>query len=90
MQGIRTACLILMLSGDTDPPITYIVVQKRHHTRFFCRNPRDTVGKARNIPPGTAVDTGVVSPDGFDFYLCSHAGIQVNLSYTLSFALLVL
>ncbi len=67
-----------MLSADYRPPITYIVVQKRHHTRFFCRNPRDTVGKSRNVPPGTTVDTGVVSPDGFDFYLCSHAGIQVR------------
>ncbi|KAJ1358684.1 putative protein tag-76 [Parelaphostrongylus tenuis] len=34
------------------------------------------VGKARNIPPGTTVDTGIVSPEGFDFYLCSHYGVQ--------------
>jgi len=74
MQGIRTACL--MLSADYRPPITYVVVQKRHHARFFCRNPRDSVGKAKNVPPGTTLDTGIVSPESFDFYLCSHFGIQ--------------
>ncbi|VDM10677.1 unnamed protein product [Wuchereria bancrofti] len=74
MQGIRTACL--MLSPDYRPPITYIVVQKRHHARMFCKYARDAVGKAKNIPPGTVIDTGIVSPEGFDFYLCSHFGIQ--------------
>ncbi|VDK73916.1 unnamed protein product [Litomosoides sigmodontis] len=74
MQGIRTACL--MLSADYRPPITYIVVQKRHHARMFCKYTRDAVGKAKNVPPGTVVDTGIVSPEGFDFYLCSHFGIQ--------------
>ncbi|VDN83928.1 unnamed protein product [Brugia pahangi] len=74
MQGIRTACL--MLSPDYRPPITYIVVQKRHHARMFCKFARDAVGKAKNIPPGTVIDTGIVSPEGFDFYLCSHFGIQ--------------
>uniref|UniRef100_A0A0R3RQP8 PAZ domain-containing protein n=1 Tax=Elaeophora elaphi TaxID=1147741 RepID=A0A0R3RQP8_9BILA len=74
MQGIRTACL--MLSSDYRPPITYIVVQKRHHARMFCKYTRDAVGKAKNIPPGTVIDTGIVSPESFDFYLCSHFGIQ--------------
>lgn len=32
LQGIRAACL--MLSEDYRPPITYIVVQKRHHARY--------------------------------------------------------
>jgi len=36
------------------------------------------VGRAKNIPPGTTVDTGIVSPEGFDFYLCSHYGIQAR------------
>ncbi len=76
MQGIRTACL--MLSSDYRPPITYVVVQKRHHARLFCQNMRDTIGRAKNVPPGTTVDTAVTSPDGFDFYLCSHFGIQVR------------
>ncbi|CAI2354566.1 unnamed protein product [Caenorhabditis sp. 36 PRJEB53466] len=74
IQSIRTACLAI--AEDFRPPITYIVVQKRHHARIFCKFPVDMVGKAKNVPPGTTVDTGIVSPEGFDFYLCSHYGVQ--------------
>ena len=74
IHGIRSACLIL--SPDYRPPITYIVVQKRHHARMFCKYSQDTAGKAKNIPAGTTIDTGITSPEGFDFYLCSHFGVQ--------------
>lgn len=74
MQGIRTACL--MLSPDYRPPITYVVVQKRHHARLFPIHGGDECGRAKNIPPGTVLDSGVTSPHGFDFYLCSQFGIQ--------------
>lgn len=74
IQSIRTACLAI--ADDFRPPITYIVVQKRHHARMFCKNSSDMVGRAKNVPPGTTVDTGIVSPEGFDFYLCSHYGVQ--------------
>ncbi|KAJ1348323.1 hypothetical protein KIN20_003601 [Parelaphostrongylus tenuis] len=53
IQGIRSACMILSL--DYRPPITYVVVQKRHHARMFCKYTSDMVGKARNIPPGTTM-----------------------------------
>lgn len=36
-------------------------------------------GKSGNIPAGTTVDVGITHPTEFDFYLCSHAGIQVCL-----------
>jgi len=36
------------------------------------------VGKSGNIPAGTTVDTKITHPSEFDFYLCSHAGIQVQ------------
>uniref|UniRef100_A0A3Q3A3U9 Argonaute RISC catalytic component 3a n=1 Tax=Kryptolebias marmoratus TaxID=37003 RepID=A0A3Q3A3U9_KRYMA len=55
---------------EYQPGITYIVVQKRHHTRLFC------VGRSGNVPAGTTVDTDITHPYEFDFYLCSHAGIQ--------------
>ena len=58
------------------PLLTFIIVQKRHHTRFMPDNSRDGVGKSCNVPPGTVVDSKVVHPRNFDFYLCSHAGIQ--------------
>ncbi|CAG2107473.1 unnamed protein product, partial [Medioppia subpectinata] len=59
-----------------EPKMTYIVVQKRHHTRFFPQNPAEGVGRAKNVPPGLVVDTDVVSKTHFDYFLCSHEGIQ--------------
>lgn len=39
------------------------------------------VGKSGNIPAGTTVDTKITHPSEFDFYLCSHAGIQVGTDF---------
>lgn len=75
MRGIREACLTL--SQEYRPKVTFIVVQKRHHTRFFPSDFREGVGKSRNVPPGAIVDHTVTSSESFDFYLCSHFGIQV-------------
>jgi len=47
--------------------------------RLFCKNKDDKIGKSGNIPAGTTVDVGICHPTEFDFYLCSHAGIQVSL-----------
>ncbi|CAH9141231.1 unnamed protein product [Cuscuta epithymum] len=58
---------------DYQPPITFIVAQKRHQTRLFLQN-RNDGGASANVPPGTVVDTTVVHPSDFDFYLCSHYG----------------
>lgn len=57
------------------PKITYMTVQKNHHTRLFCDS-RDAVGREGNVPPGTVVDTAIVHPEEFDFFLCSHQGIK--------------
>ncbi|GJN07485.1 hypothetical protein PR202_ga25321 [Eleusine coracana subsp. coracana] len=57
------------------PQITFIVVQKRHHTRLFTRDPRFQDGSG-NVLPGTVVDRNICHPTEFDFFLCSHAGIQ--------------
>ena len=66
-----------MLERGYQPSITKKTNQKRHHTRLFAVDKKDQVGKALNIPPGTTVDVGITHPTEFDFYLCSHAGIQV-------------
>ncbi|XP_076888490.1 protein argonaute MEL1-like [Bidens hawaiensis] len=76
MDNIRKACI--SLEADYMPPVTFIVVQKRHHTRFFPdkHGDRNSTDRSGNILPGTVVDTKICHPTEFDFYLCSHAGIQ--------------
>lgn len=76
MRAIRDACLELEKDGSYQPGITFICVQKRHHMRLFCDDRNDMVGKSNNIPAGTVVDTSICHPSQYDFYLCSHAGIQ--------------
>ncbi|XP_058723929.1 phosphoglycerate mutase-like protein 1 isoform X2 [Vicia villosa] len=57
---------------------TFIVVQKRHHTKLFANNhtDRNNTYSSENILSGTDVYTKIDHPTEFDFYLCSHAGIQ--------------
>lgn len=73
LKAMRMACT--ELEAEYKPAMTFLVVQKRHHTRLFCQE-RDGVGKSKNIPPGTTVDTDIIHPSERDFYLCSHQGIQ--------------
>lgn len=72
LVAMREACQ--ELEAGYEPPITYLVVQKRHHTRFF---PADN-NKYRNgnALAGTVVDQGINHPTEGDFYLLSHEGIQ--------------
>ncbi|RDX73828.1 Protein argonaute 10, partial [Mucuna pruriens] len=76
LDAIRKACA--SLEPNYQPPVTFIVVQKRHHTRLFANNYRDrsSTDRSGNILPGTVVDSKICHPTEFDFYLCSHAGIQ--------------
>ncbi|XP_077291844.1 protein argonaute-1 isoform X3 [Arctopsyche grandis] len=74
LTAVREACI--KLEADYKPGITFIVVQKRHHTRLFCSDKKEQSGKSGNIPAGTTVDVGITHPTEFDFYLCSHQGIQ--------------
>jgi len=61
------------------PPakVTFVVVQKRHHTRFFPKdqNASDN-GKNNNVLAGTVVDKNIVHPFQFQFFMASHAAIQ--------------
>ncbi|XP_063702172.1 protein argonaute-2 isoform X1 [Culicoides brevitarsis] len=74
LTALREACI--KIEADYRPGITFIVVQKRHHTRLFCADKKEQSGKSGNIPAGTTVDVGITHPTEFDFYLCSHQGIQ--------------
>ncbi|KAL5224356.1 hypothetical protein ABZP36_010995 [Zizania latifolia] len=66
------------LEADYQPHVTVVVVQKHHHTRVFANNHKDnhTIDRGGNILPGTVVDSNICHPTEFDFYLCSHAGVQ--------------
>ncbi|CAE5958970.1 unnamed protein product [Arabidopsis arenosa] len=56
-----------------NPKITVIVAQKRHQTRFFPATNNDGSDKG-NVHSGTVVDTKIIHPFEYDFYLCSHHG----------------
>ncbi|CAI5992470.1 unnamed protein product [Closterium sp. NIES-64] len=74
VEAVKAACRAMDPSGSYSPRITYVVVQKRHHTRLFpADNNRDKNG---NVMPGTVVDSVICHPREFDFFLNSHASIQ--------------
>ncbi|KAL5968086.1 Protein argonaute-2, partial [Taenia solium] len=67
LEAMKAACRKL----DSRPiPITFIVVQKRHHIRF-----RPLLGND-NVLPGTVIDKEVTHKTDSEFYLCSHEGIK--------------
>ncbi|XP_062198262.1 protein argonaute MEL1-like [Phragmites australis] len=70
--------LVPLLEEGYLPPVTFVVVQKRHHTWLFpeVHGRCDMTDRSGNILPGTVVDQKICHPTEFDFYLCSHAGIQ--------------
>ncbi|XP_066333042.1 protein argonaute 1C-like [Miscanthus floridulus] len=76
LNAIRRACA--SLEANYQPKVTFVVVQKRHHTRLFAHNHNDknSIDRSGNILPGTVVDSKICHPTEFDFYLCSHAGIK--------------
>lgn len=77
ISAIQRACK--SLEADYEPGITYLVVQKRHNTRLFPENSAQGVGRMKNVPPGTVVDTDITHPTETSFFLASHEGIQVLL-----------
>ncbi|EIW84641.1 argonaute-like protein [Coniophora puteana RWD-64-598 SS2] len=70
LPALRAACAELGMK----PKITFIIVAKRHHTRLFPNDPRDA-DRSGNCHAGTVVDTTIVHPVEWDWYLQSHAGI---------------
>ncbi|KAG8898575.1 hypothetical protein FRC01_010855, partial [Tulasnella sp. 417] len=56
------------------PKLTFVVVGKRHHIRFFPA-PGGGSDKSGNVPAGLVVDRDITSPVEYDFYLQSHGGL---------------
>ncbi|CAG8590138.1 4980_t:CDS:2 [Paraglomus occultum] len=73
LPGMRAACK--KMRADYEPPITYIVVGKRHHTRFYPMKQEDTDRKG-NCKPGLLVERTITHPYLFDFFLQSHSSLQ--------------
>lgn len=61
VDAIRRACATL--DPNYRPTLTFIVVQKRHHARFFPIRKEDS-DKSGNVLPGTVVESGVTHPSG--------------------------
>ncbi|KAG7445462.1 argonaute-like protein [Guyanagaster necrorhizus] len=70
LAALKAACKKLAV----DAKITFIIVAKRHHIRFFPTS-RETADDTGNCQAGTVVDRGIGHPTEFDFYLQSHGGL---------------
>ncbi|KAF2292326.1 hypothetical protein GH714_019242 [Hevea brasiliensis] len=69
VEQILKAYQDLFKSEVDVPKFTVIVAQKDHHTKLF----QDISPK--NVPSGTVVDTEIVHPRNYDFYLWAHASM---------------
>ncbi|XP_033610213.1 protein argonaute-2-like isoform X2 [Cryptotermes secundus] len=68
LSAIRCACS--SVEEGYEPKVTFLVVVKGHHTRFFPRD-EDAEGENRNVPVGTVVDREITHPTEVQFYLLS-------------------
>ncbi|CAG8654357.1 5692_t:CDS:10, partial [Ambispora leptoticha] len=73
MNAVKAACQSLEVGYN--PTITFVVVQRRHHVRFFPMEKKDS-DRSGNCLPGTTIDDNITHPFEFDFYLQSHPGLQ--------------
>ncbi|KNE72409.1 hypothetical protein AMAG_16892 [Allomyces macrogynus ATCC 38327] len=74
VTAIRKACAAL--DPNYKPKLTFMIVQKRHHTRFFPDEGTIVDDRSGNLLPGLVVDSVVTHPFEFDFYIQSHLGLQ--------------
>ncbi|CAF3771180.1 unnamed protein product [Rotaria sp. Silwood1] len=71
INKIKNACRVVY--GNLQlPRLTFVIVKKKHHTRFFAYDGQYT----NNIEAGTVIDQDITHPSQFDFYLCSQAAIM--------------
>ncbi|XP_078039817.1 argonaute 2 [Augochlora pura] len=75
LSAIKRA-IAKMGTGEDKIPITFLVVQKRHHIRLFPTDRQNSDDRNFNVQAGTIVDTEITHPTHIDFYLVSHASIQ--------------
>lgn len=59
-MAIQDACTTIELGYQ--PPITFMVLQKRHHARFFPKESKDAVSVISGIVESNVFVTGIVFP----------------------------
>ncbi|KAF3437022.1 hypothetical protein FNV43_RR19775 [Rhamnella rubrinervis] len=76
IQDLYKVCSSIQIGCE--PPVTFVVVQKRHRMCLFHVNHANhhETDPSSNIQPGTLVDTMICHPSEFYFYLNGLAGIQ--------------
>ena len=76
LVAVRSACNNLYAGANRAifPRITFVVVAKRHHTRFYPTK-SETADKMKNVKCGTVVDRGITQAQTWDFFLQSHSVI---------------
>ena len=75
LPQIKEACRAVSNDDGYNPQVTFVIVQKRHMTRLFAADAKDTDASG-NVRAGTVVDRTITHPSEYDFFLQSHAGIQ--------------
>ncbi|KAG7008143.1 protein argonaute-3 [Physcia stellaris] len=71
LSTFKEACHEMYRSG---PSFTFIIVAKRHHTRFYPTEARHA-DSTHNAKCGTVVDRGITQARDWDFFLQSHSVI---------------
>ncbi len=66
LKAIKKACG--ELEPGYSPKVTLVVVQKRHHTRFFPTS-HQQADKSGNCLAGTVVDSHITHPTDYDFFV---------------------
>jgi len=80
LTEIRKGCRAL--DPTYNPKLSYIIVNKRHHTRFFVQD-RTEGDRNSNPLPGTTVDTNVCNPEFYEFYQYGAFALQGSAKPTL-------
>jgi eukaryotic translation initiation factor 2C len=78
LPALRSACKAVYPATATKvgkPHITFIIVGKRHNTRFYPTK-KEEADRGGNPVNGTVVDRGVTEARNWDFFLQAHAAIQ--------------
>ena len=80
IPAIRRACA-KVFKDAVQPRITFIVVGKNHHKRFYPTHKKTADQRHNcNVKPGTVVDRGITMPKGWDFFLVAHEALHGTVS----------